>query len=246
MKKMQLYKHFFFCYDLWEMSIFPKIVKEDKKTMVLTWIGDVRPLLQESCYLRYWRQLPAFRREKADRYRFPMGRALSVGVWILWQQAQADYGLPQDAPFNLSHSGHYALCSAETGTEELSGAGRIRVGCDVEQIHAYQEGIARRFFSPEEYRHIQSQEDLTVQTELFYRYWVLKESFIKATRQGMAMALDSFSFDIKYEKDPVLTSCPAPYRKEEHHFREFTLASYRAAVCSTDPVIDPALHWVVF
>lgn len=31
MKKMQLYKHFFFCYDLWEMSIFPKIVKEDKK-----------------------------------------------------------------------------------------------------------------------------------------------------------------------------------------------------------------------
>lgn len=216
--------------------------------MVLTWIGDVRPLLQGSCYLRYWRQLPASRQEKADRYRFPMGRALSVGVWILWQQARAIYGLPQDAPFNLSHSGSYALCSAEIGPEERSSAGPVQVGCDVEQITAYQEGVARRFFCPEEYQHIQSQDDPRVQTELFYRYWVLKESFIKATRQGMAMALDSFSFDIDigYQKHPVLTSCPAPYRKEDHHFCEFTLASYRAAVCSTDPVIDPALHWVVF
>ena len=29
--------------------------------MVYTWIGDVRPLLQGSCYTKYWRQLPEHR-----------------------------------------------------------------------------------------------------------------------------------------------------------------------------------------
>ena len=81
---------------------------------------------------------------------------------------------------------------------------------------------------------------------MFFRYWVLKESFLKATRQGMAMALDSFSFAVKEGAHPVLESCCAPYQKEEYFFREFDLESYRAAVCSTDPEIEERLHWVKF
>lgn len=209
--------------------------------MVMTWVGDVRPLLDGSCYQGYRRQVPAFRREKADRYRFPMGRALSIGVWVLWQRARSKYGLPPDAPFNLSHSGPYALCSAE-----VAPGGQILVGCDVERISDHGDGIAKRFFCPGEYAHIQAQEGRAGQQGLFFRYWVLKESFIKATRQGMAMALDSFSLDIKDGAHPVLRSCPGPYRKEDYHFREFDLGTHRAAVCSTDPAIDTQLHWVYF
>ena len=214
--------------------------------MVLTWIGDVSPLLERSCYMTYWRQVPAFRREKADRYRFPMGRALSIGVWILRQQACRELGLPPDAPFNLSHSGPYALCSVSAAADPEE---RIQVGCDVEQMRpltSYRGDIARRFFCPEEYAHIQAQESPEAQRELFFRYWVLKESFMKATRQGMAMALDSFSLDMTAGADPVLLSCPGPYRKEDYHFREFDLGSHRAAVCSTDPGIDTRLRWVHF
>lgn len=214
--------------------------------MILTWIGDVRPLLEGSCYRTYWRQVPAFRREKADRYRFPMGRALSIGVWILWQQARKEFALPPDTPFNLSHSSPYALCSAEVAPDGQLPAGQIQVGCDVEQIAACQDGIARRFFCPGEYAHILAQKDPDRRQVLFFRYWVLKESFIKSTRQGMAMALDSFSLDIKDGADPVLLSCPSLYRKEEYHFREFDLATHRAAVCSTDPTIDTRLRWVRF
>lgn len=216
--------------------------------MVYTWIGDVRPLLQKACYIKYWRQVPDHRRAKADRYCFPMGRALSVGVWVLWQQARHALDLPPDTPFNLSHSGYYALCAAADGSHKSTGS-VIQVGCDVEQITAYQEGIARRFFCPEEYAHIQAQKDPDTKRQLFFRYWVLKESFMKATRQGMAMELDSFCLDVEDdadEADPILRSCPSPYERGSYHFREFGLDSYRAAVCSTDPMIAPRLHWVTF
>ena len=216
--------------------------------MVLTWIGDVRPLLDEQRYLKYWEQLPDFRREKADKCRFPMGRALSAGAWILWQRAKEELGLPHDAVFNLSHSGSYAMCSAETNPD-----GKIQVGCDVEQISKYRERVSERFFATEEYLHIKSQENPAAQQELFFRYWVLKESFMKATRQGMAMALDSFSFKFTDGANPILNACPVPYRKEDYYFREFpnelsllSLESsfYRAAVCSTDPDIDAKLRRV--
>ncbi len=216
--------------------------------MVLTWIGDVSPLLDKQCYLKYWEQLPDFRREKADKYRFPIGRALSAGAWVLWQLAREELGLPHDAAFNLSHSGSYAMCSAETNPD-----GKIRVGCDVEQISEYREKISKRFFAPEEYLHIKSQENPAAQKELFFRYWVLKESFIKATRQGMAMALDSFSFKFTDGANPVLDTCPAPYCNEHYYFREFSNESlnessflYRAAVCSTDPDIDAKLRQISF
>lgn len=218
-----------------------KFYKKAEEAMILTWIGDVRPLLQESCYRKYWRQIPDFRQEKADRLRFPMGRALSVGVWVLWQRAMREFGLALEAPFNLSHSGFYALCSAETGRDS-----RVQVGCDVERISDAQVEVARRFFCPQEYRAIQAQTDLTKRRQMFFRYWVLKESFIKATRQGMALALDSFSFRMDEGAHPVLDACPAPYRKEDFHFQEFALADYRAAVCSTDPKIDEQLRWVSF
>ena len=207
--------------------------------MILTWIGDVRPLLDESCYLRYREQVPVFRAEKADRLRSPAGRALSIGVWILWQRAREECGLSPDTPFNLSHSGIYALCS-------VAAEDPAQVGCDVERISVFREGIARRFFCPEEYAHIKALEDPAEQRELFFRYWVLKESFMKATRRGMALPLDSFALGIRDGADPVLAFCPAPYRREDYHFREFDLGGYRAAVCSTDPRIDTRLRWRIY
>lgn len=209
--------------------------------MVLTWIGDVEPLLEESCYRKYWRRLPDFRREKAEKIGFMEGRALSAGAWVLWQQARETYGLPKDAPFNLSHSGRYVLCAVQ-----IRGTAQAQVGCDVQKMEKYREKVAERFFSPEEYGHIQGQGDKERQKELFFRYWTLKESFIKATRRGMAMDLNSFCFSMEEGKNPVLKRCPEPYGKGDYFFQEFGLQSYRAAVCSTDPEIASDLQWVQF
>lgn len=209
--------------------------------MVLTWIGDVRPLLEESCYREYWRRLPDFRQKKADRCRSSMGRAQSVGVWILWQRAQKQLGLSPEAVFNLSHSGYYALCSAET-----EAGGDVLAGCDVERVSVYRERVAQRFFCPEEYDFIQAQKSPEGRRRMFFRYWTLKESFIKATRQGMGLALDSFSIQVEDGAHPALEKCPAPYQDKNFYFREFALEGYQAAVCSTDPEINACLRWAHF
>lgn len=215
--------------------------EKGEKGMVFTWIGDVGPLLEKSCYQRYWRQLPDFRKEKAERYGSMEGRALSAGAWVLWQQAREAYQLSEDTPFNLSHSGRYVLCAVQ-----VRGKGTAQVGCDVQQMGKYRGNVAKRFFSPEEYDHIQSQENEESRKELFFRYWALKESFIKATRRGMAMALDSFCFCMEEGRNPALKRCPEPYKKGDYFFQEFGLQSYRAAVCSTDPEIAPDLQWIQF
>ena len=72
--------------------------------MVKAWIADVTPLLDKECYDSYYRQVPDFRKKKADALRLDKMRAQSVGVWALWQKIRAAYSLPEEAVFNFSHS----------------------------------------------------------------------------------------------------------------------------------------------
>ena len=63
--------------------------------MVKAWIADVTPLLDKECYDSYYRQVPDFRKKKADALRLDKMRAQSVGVWALW---------PEDT-YNIRSSG---------------------------------------------------------------------------------------------------------------------------------------------
>ena len=127
------------------------------------------------------------------------------------------------------------MCAAE-----LDGSSE-RVGCDLEKIGALKEKIAARFFCREEYAAIFSERTEEARTELFYRYWVLKESFMKATRRGMALPMDSFC--IRMGEPPVLTRQPEEF-PEQYHYAEYKIQGlpYRMAVCSTDGEIDVRLH----
>jgi len=85
--------------------------------------------------------------------------------------------------FNLSHAGRWVACAIDVQP----------VGIDVEQILPIDvEGIARRFFSQQEYA------DLMRWTEeerlsCFYRLWTLKESYLKAVGTGLQLPLDTFT-----------------------------------------------------
>ncbi len=96
--------------------------------MVRAWIADVTPLYEDECYRKYYDSLPDFRKKKADALRTVEMKAQSVGVWTLWERIRTVHELPEDAAFNLSHSGTYAMCAAELD------ASRERVGCDLEKI----------------------------------------------------------------------------------------------------------------
>ena len=205
--------------------------------MVRSWIADVTPLYEEACYRKYYEELPDFRKRKADALRDIKTKAQSVGVWSLWGKIRAEYHLPEFSAFNLSHSGNWVMCAASLDPEGTA----VKVGCDMEKIGQMRRGIAGRFFCEEEQDAIFSGKTEKEQNERFFRYWVLKESFMKATRKGMALPMDSFC--IRLGEPPVLTRQPQEF-PERYYYREFALDGlpYRMAVCSTDKEIDTEIH----
>ncbi len=143
------------------------------------------------------------RQERALRYKFDEDRKRSLCVEYLLNHGLQEIGigintpvtvaydtgngkpyLPdyQDIYFNLSHSGDYAVCVLNDSP----------VGVDIEECKDYRENVAKRFFAPNEYEDICSLQDLHDQVQRFYQYWVLKESFMKATGLGMKLEMNSF------------------------------------------------------
>ncbi len=203
--------------------------------MVKTWAADITPLLEEACYRQCYLEAPAFRQEKADRIKSMKGKAQSIGVWTLYNHMRQFYQLEEDMrEYNFSHSGDYVLCAV--CTEHENAGEKIRVGCDVEQIRSFRIDMAKRFFCKSEYQNIMEVQE-AMQQEVFCRYWVLKESFMKATGKGMAMALNSF--EIQLGTPSVLLRQPEEF-SETFYYMESKLGNgaYRMAVCSTDEEID--------
>lgn len=189
--------------------------------MIQTWIADAASLLNKEIYQKHYDLVPKWRQEKADKIRFKEDKALSIGAWTLYEKMKKAYNLKDDAPFNISHSGSYVLCSIED-----SGDVSVMVGCDLEQIKEPRMKMARRFFSENECKWVEAN------SENFYRFWVLKESFVKATRLGLKLGLDTFEIDITEER-PVLVRKPEEI-KGDYYFKEYGLegVSYRIAVCA--------------
>ncbi|MFR8080605.1 MAG: 4'-phosphopantetheinyl transferase family protein [Odoribacter splanchnicus] len=83
--------------------------------------------------------------------------------------------------YNLSHSGDYIVAAFS----------HLEVGIDIEQKRKARMEVARRFFHPAE---IQCLQNLAgdAQDELFFRYWSVKESFLKYTGSGLSSPLSGF------------------------------------------------------
>nr|XP_040564267.1 L-aminoadipate-semialdehyde dehydrogenase-phosphopantetheinyl transferase-like [Lepeophtheirus salmonis] len=129
--------------------------------------------------------------------------------------------------FNISHQGSYVAFVAERRTEmplrsnvdELACISsnpmtyyshrNIMVGVDVmrtrigevppheNQNHFF--NLMRRQFSEEEWKTIKLPPDPLIRSDLFYRHWCLKESFVKALGVGLTICLKSLSFEIESE-----------------------------------------------
>jgi 4'-phosphopantetheinyl transferase len=177
-------------------------------------------------------------RDRMSRFRFESGRdeylvAHSLVRDVLsryapsppgaWEFQTNQYGCPYIvAPaehvglrFNLSHT---------KGRVIVAVAQRADIGVDVERADrgGDLEAIADRFFSPPEV------EQLKCDAKLFFDFWTLKESYIKARGMGLSIPLDSFSFSLSDPARPRITfhaSCEdQPERwqfalQREEHYR---------------------------
>lgn len=204
--------------------------------MIRTWIADVTPLYEENCYKKYYEGLPSFRKEKADALKYLSKKAQSVGAWALWERMRCQYSLGEQTVFNLSHSGTWVMCAAQTEGGQQS----VRVGCDIQKTEQMRLRVARRLFCREEYERIMREKTEAQQKECFFRFWVLKESFMKATRKGMALPLNSFCIELG--NPSRLVRKPEEYT-EVYYYREYAAGNVpcKMAVCSTDSEIDNRL-----
>lgn len=206
---------------------------------ITLYFADITPLTEPEKFRQIYRNLSAERKQKADTLQDFNHKCQSVGAGILLEQALTSQGLNladfefhyqanhkpylQNCPFhfNLSHSGKYVICALSTEP----------VGCDVEQIRPVDIKIAKRFFAPGEYQKILNEPDTNRQTELFFTFWVLKESFIKALGTGLHTPLNSFEVTLEPkisipQNTTYLFSMPA-----------FDPA-YKCAVCGTSKNIQ--------
>jgi 4'-phosphopantetheinyl transferase len=170
----------------------------------------------------WWAMLDDQERQRADRFRFrrdrdaftaahALARAMlseaTAAATISWRFVHGPYGKPEIAPgnfdhqlsghrdlrFNISHTNGLAACAVTYGRD---------LGVDVEASdRAVELEIADRYFAPEEIATIRSAAPDQRQSLLF-RFWTLKEAFIKATGEGLSRPLDSFAFTL----DPIRIS----------------------------------------
>ena len=184
--------------------------------------------------------LSAVRRARADRFASSRDRNLSLGAGLLLDFALRSLGLREkdmrygegkhhkpyflnepEIHFNLSHSGNMALCA-------LSDA---EVGCDIELVADIQElGVASGYLSACEYDDILARPSEAERAALFFRYWSLKESYMKFTGLGMSLPPDSLAVRMDAEQTAVVRNGIA----ESVCFTEYrTIPGYACAVCST-------------
>ena len=198
--------------------------------------ASVLPLKDAKLYRLAYNTASAERRQKVDKYRFEKDRCLSLGADMLMryvlrkENVAHDYvrikmnafGKPYfediNLYFNISHSEDWVICA-------ISDA---EVGCDIEKIQSADLHIAEHHFCAEEYLHICQQASEAKREYLFYRYWTLKESFIKAAGKGMSIPLNAFRIELG---DIICIKQSVDQRK--YSFAEFgDISGYCCAVCS--------------
>ena len=116
----------------------------------------------------------------------------------------------------------------------------LEVGIDIEQKRKARMEVARRFFHPAE---IQCLQNLAgdAQDELFFRYWSVKESFLKYTGSGLSSPLSGFEVRFDDHRPRIFQS---------ENLRNLSISAcpvdpaYKCFVCAEtteEPVIFPFL-----
>jgi 4'-phosphopantetheinyl transferase len=125
--------------------------------------------------------------------------------------------------FNLTHSGELALVAVSS----------VEVGVDVEQVKPHRDltGVAKRVFTAAERAEVAAGGD-----RAFYRHWVAKEAFVKATGRGIS-SLKSFEVALDAPGGSRLTHVGGdPEKAGEWTLRELDVPSgYAAALVIARP-----------
>ncbi len=159
---------------------------------------------------RYLELLPCEELEQFERYKLDRPRHLYLAARALARSSLSLYAPevePADWRFEFNKHGRPEICKPKglpplrfnlSHTEGLVACLvtlELDAGVDVERVdrRVNYEGIARSKFSSLEARELRRLVG-SAQRERFFRYWTLKEAYIKARGMGLALPLGSFSY----------------------------------------------------
>ena len=201
----------------------------------------INELKKSFSYEEMYNMVSPYRKRKVDKLMFEKDKWLSLGTEYLLMKGldelNIDYSkieigfiennkpilknCPKKLYFNLSHSDEMAMCVISD----------CEVGCDIQKISEKENlfEIAKRFFHPQEVEMIKNSK-IEEKTDLFYRIWVLKESYIKATGKGLQTSLNEFRICLE-ENQPKIFFNDA--LDEKFKFEEIQVedCNYKSAVC---------------
>jgi len=162
-------------------------------------------------------------RTRAARYLRAVDRARSIVARALlrltlsryapvapdaWRFVTNRYGRPELAEVPPGAAGLRFNVSHTEGLIAVAVARDRDIGVDVEDIdRRLTHDIAGRFFSPAEVHDLRQQPP-EAQPRVFFDYWTLKESYIKARGMGLALPLEDFSFQLRPDGPPTISFAP--------------------------------------
>ncbi|MDR3212008.1 MAG: 4'-phosphopantetheinyl transferase superfamily protein [Planctomycetota bacterium] len=177
-----------------------KVVLADYKVF-RSWLEDDEAV-RADCYLKPTDRKIFIVAHALTRYALSLA-SLAAGVNIHptdWRFTDNAYGKPVVVPpagfsgpvpvFSLSHTrGGVAMAVAPEG----------ELGVDIEGGGRPYDllPLAERFLAKEEYQHIAEHIENGTDEQLFFSYWTLKESYLKAQGVGLGKELASFAFRVE-------------------------------------------------
>lgn len=192
------------------------------------YIADICLLDNEETFKKAYQLVSKERRDKVDKLISIKDKKLSLLAELLLMKALNDLDINQtieyneykkpylknnDIMFNISHSNKYAICAISSD----------EIGCDIEYIRDINLDIARKYFNNSEYKAIMESSN---QLDTFYRFWTLKESFMKNCGLGFNINIKDFEISLK---DKI--SVNHNINDNCYRFKEIDIPGYKCSVC---------------
>ena len=163
--------------------------------MVLTFFGLHK--ITDEVFDAWLKKLPKFRQDAVLRYRFRDDRVRSLCAYLLLcvglgriveNFSYNEHGKPLLIDENL----HINLSHAKSAV--VAGFSKTPIGVDVEFIREkYPKIVCKRVFTPTEIKQIENADSPTF---AFFKFWTLKESYVKCIGQGLSFPLKTVEFQI--------------------------------------------------
>ena len=183
-----------------------------------------------------------YRKQKIEKCTREKGRRQSLGAGLLLEYVLGCYGKStseitfgengkpemEGIYFNLSHSHDIVICAVSDSP----------IGCDIEWIKDAPLRIAERYFGKNECEQLDTLPS-DEKSDLFYRLWTIKESYLKMTGEGLQIPLGRIEVIpvgmIQIYRDGELENC---------FIKEYHLSGYKIAVCAKDGTFEEQLQTI--